>query len=99
MLTIHEHPEDRRAPLSYQIHSWWCRSWEKVDPERNQARYYELSLQQDLWGNWELRRAWGRVGQCPSRVVLEGVPTPEAAEDLAEQVHRRRLQHGYQRVW
>jgi DNA invertase Pin-like site-specific DNA recombinase len=33
------------------------------------------------------------------RVVLEGVPTPEAAEDLAEQVHRRRLQHGYQRVW
>jgi len=32
------------------------------------------------------------------RVVLEGVPTPEAAEALAEQVHRHRLQHGYQRV-
>ncbi len=80
---------------SYAFAEWWTRTWEKRDPEHGQARYYQMSLQQNLWGDWELLRSWGRIGHKPSRVVLEAVRDLEAAEALPEQIHGRRLRHGY----
>lgn len=34
--------------------AWRHSRWEK------DTRYYELRLQQDLWGDWVLLRVWGR---------------------------------------
>ena len=36
---------------------------EKHDPERNQARYYRMSVTSNLFGEWTLEREWGRIGQ------------------------------------
>lgn len=36
---------------------------EKHDPERNLARYYRMSVQSNLFGEWTLKREWGRIGQ------------------------------------
>ncbi|MCF3640245.1 WGR domain-containing protein [Rhizobium sp. TRM95111] len=34
----------------------------RVDPERNIARFYVLSLQPTLFGDIDVVRAWGRIG-------------------------------------
>jgi predicted DNA-binding WGR domain protein len=35
---------------------------QKCDLERNQHRYYLLSVQPNLFGTWSLFREWGRIG-------------------------------------
>ncbi|MBA83299.1 MAG: hypothetical protein CMO01_33590 [Thalassobius sp.] len=36
---------------------------EKHDPEKNIARYYRMSVLPNLFGEWTLRREWGRIGR------------------------------------
>lgn len=36
----------------------------RVDPARNMARFYRLSLARDLFEGWQLVREWGRIGQA-----------------------------------
>jgi predicted DNA-binding WGR domain protein len=33
-----------------------------IDPARNIARAYSIEFGQDLFGEWILRRHWGRIG-------------------------------------
>lgn len=35
---------------------------ERIDPERNLWRWYHLSVQPTLFGDWMLLRQWGRIG-------------------------------------
>jgi len=35
---------------------------ERIEPERNMARYYALSIQPTLFGDASLVRSWGRIG-------------------------------------
>ena len=35
-----------------------------IDPERNRRRFYAMSVQRDLFGEWELIREWGRIGRA-----------------------------------
>ena len=37
---------------------------EKHDPGKNIARYYRMSILPNLFGEWTLRREWGRIGQA-----------------------------------
>lgn len=36
---------------------------EKHDPAKNIARYYRMSVLPNLFGEWTLRREWGRIGR------------------------------------
>ena len=36
---------------------------EKRDPLRNQARFYQMAVRPNLFGEWTLERQWGRIGQ------------------------------------
>ncbi len=36
---------------------------EKRDPTKNQARFYHMAIQPNLFGEWTLERQWGRIGQ------------------------------------
>jgi predicted DNA-binding WGR domain protein len=33
-----------------------------IDPDRNIARAYTIEFGQDLFGEWIIRRHWGRIG-------------------------------------
>ena len=67
----------------------------KVDHVHNQNRYYLLLWQQNLFGEWELLRIWGRAGT--NRQRMKGMPYPDIAAAWPEirRIVRRRLQHGY----
>ena len=34
----------------------------RIDPDRNMARFYTMSVQPNLFGEWLLLREWGRIG-------------------------------------
>lgn len=85
------------APIVYDLSRSWTRCWEKVLPEENVYRYYLLILEQNLWGEWELIRRWGRIGQGATRALLQVVDSPAAAEQLAAGIDRVRQKRGYVR--
>lgn len=35
---------------------------QKIDPEKNQYRFYRMVVCQTLFGEWTLMREWGRMG-------------------------------------
>ena len=40
----------------------------RIDPTRNMARFYEVSLEPSLFGTWAVVRRWGRIG-CQGRHI------------------------------
>ena len=67
--------------------------WEKHTARG--IRYYEVDLHQDLWGEWLLTQAWGRLGTRLGQV--RAVPCGSQAEGLARvaAILKRRRQRCY----
>lgn len=42
---------------------------ERINPEKNMARFYTLDIQPTLFGEVSLVRSWGRIGTRGQRVV------------------------------
>jgi predicted DNA-binding WGR domain protein len=36
----------------------------RLDPDRNMARFYTMSVQPNLFGEWSFLREWGRIGSA-----------------------------------
>jgi len=68
-----------------------------VDPTKNRSRFYELRLQETLWGGVALVRGWGRLG-APGRWAATEFPDRAAAQLDVERAVRRRLGRGYRLV-
>lgn len=66
----------------------------RVDPKRNMARFYELSLQPTLFGETSLVRRWGRIGR-EGRALVETHATDEAAVEALARWRRRKERRGY----
>ncbi len=80
---------DERSPVQHAI------AMRRVDPETNVARFYVLTLERDLFGNFAVTRQWGRVGTT-GRVITEPFETElEAAEDMGRLAASKR-RRGYQ---
>jgi predicted DNA-binding WGR domain protein len=56
----------------------------RVDPSRNMARYYALSLQPTLFGEMSLVRQWGRIGTRGRQKVEFFTGDDEAALALSK---------------
>ncbi|MGB5733817.1 MAG: WGR domain-containing protein [Thiohalocapsa sp.] len=67
-------------------HSW-------INPEK--ARYYQVFLDQDLFGDWTLIKVWGGIGSNRGRMHSTGVTSYEAGIELVDEIARRRSQRGY----
>ena len=67
--------------------------WEKA-LANGACRYYEVRVQNDLWGDVILTRIWGRRGTPRGRVTHTPVPERDTAP-LIDAIARRRRQHDY----
>ena len=70
------------------------RSW--INPEK--ARYYQVFLDQDLFGDWTLIKVWGGIDSNRGRMHSTGVASYEAGIKLVDEIARRRAQRGYASV-
>jgi len=75
-------------------HTATQRSW--INAEK--ARYYQVFLDQDLFGDWTLRKVWGGIGSRRGRMHSTGVASYEVGVELVDEIARRRAQRGYASV-
>jgi predicted DNA-binding WGR domain protein len=66
----------------------------KRDVQRNQTQFYVLDMQPTLFGEWELVREWGRIGQA-GQVHRTLYAEQECAAAAFERELRRRKRRGY----
>ena len=66
----------------------------KRDPQRNMARFYELSVQPNLFGSWSLIREWGRIGRG-GRVKIELCDSLEEAISAYNVMLKQKQRRGY----
>jgi predicted DNA-binding WGR domain protein len=66
----------------------------RVDPKANMARFYALSLQPTLFGEWALVREWGRIGQR-SCSLLNTYADLRAASQAGETLIAAKRKKGY----
>ncbi|MES9902157.1 MAG: WGR domain-containing protein [Sedimenticola sp.] len=63
-----------------------------------ETRYYQVRLEQDLFGFWVVTRVWGRRGTRRGQIRTEKVSSPAQGLLLLEEIGAVRTQHGYTRV-
>ncbi len=66
----------------------------RIDPDANMARFYALSIQPTLFGEWTLVREWGRMGRKP-QYLLNTYQTIELAADATNRMIARKKRRGY----
>jgi len=81
---------DRSNPIVPQLHF----VLERVDPSKNMARYYVLSLEPTLFGDCAVVRDWGRLG-APGRRRSEFFDQSTDACLTLEAWLRRKCKRGY----
>ena len=69
----------------------------RIKPDRNMARFYAMSLQPTLFGDWALLREWGRIGSL-GRMVSGFFATELEAAVALEKQRAAKLRKGYQAV-
>jgi predicted DNA-binding WGR domain protein len=66
----------------------------RIDAGRNMARYYRMTVQPTLFGEWAVVREWGRLGSG-GQVRVVPYPSKGEAVELVSAIVRRKSQRGY----
>ena len=75
--------------INYQVERWKRRDWRKG------SRYYSCELCQNLFGEWIIRRRWGRVTAKQGQSLENTCDSYEEGLERLRAVEKRRLQRGY----
>ncbi|TBH27845.1 WGR domain-containing protein [Rhizobium leguminosarum] len=67
---------------------------ERIDPSKNMARYYALSIEPNLFGGTSLVRSWGRIGSRGQQKI-HVFDSEAKAVDLLLTLLRRKRSRGY----
>lgn len=66
----------------------------RINPEKNEARFYLVEVGPSLLDPWAVIRLWGRIGGQQKGLVTPCQSATEA-EALAGRLVRRKLKRGY----
>lgn len=66
----------------------------RVDETKNMARYYRMSLQPTLFGEWAVVREWGRIGRG-GQVRTSPYPSEAEAALAMASIERQKGRRGY----
>ena len=66
----------------------------RIDAARNMARYYSMTVQPTLFGEWSLLREWGRIG-CAGRLVSTRYASESDAVIAMGRVLKAKQRRGY----
>lgn len=67
---------------------------ERCDPAKRMLRFYALQVMPNLFGEWCLLRAWGRIGRG-GRLRTEWFETKKEAEEALRAVETAKRKRGY----
>lgn len=66
----------------------------RIDAGWNMARYYRMTVQPTLFGEWAVVREWGRLGRGGQVRVVPYPSESEAAEAMT-MIERQKARRGY----
>lgn len=66
----------------------------RVEASQNMARYYHMTVQPTLFGEWHLVREWGRIGRG-SQVRTMAYPSETEAACVMAAIERQKAQRGF----
>lgn len=66
----------------------------RTDPARNMARFYVVTVQPTLFGEWAVIREWGRIGQS-GQVKATACASYRDAEALGSRLRQQKTRRGY----
>jgi len=69
--------------------------FEKIDPVKNQARFYSLTVLPNLFGEWSLQREWGRIGRS-GQMRVSFFPSQSQALFAFHHLKAAKIKRGYQ---
>ena len=69
----------------------------RIDPSRNMARFYVLSIQPTLFGGSSVVREWGRIG-TKGQCKVELLDDTQQAEQIKNSIERSKRRRGYSDV-
>ena len=69
---------------------------EKHNDEKNQHRFYVLSIDRNLFGGWSVIRRWGRVGSRGGRQKIDLYDDFSSAQSGFEKKEQEKLRRDYQ---
>ncbi|MBB4506616.1 WGR domain-containing protein [Rhizobium johnstonii] len=67
---------------------------ERIDPSKNMARFYALSIEPNLFGGTSLVRGWGRIGSRGQQKI-HVFDSEAKAVDLLLTLLRKKRSRGY----
>lgn len=71
--------------------------WEKIDPAKNQRRWYRVEFIVDLFGTPIAKSSWGRLGQAgQSKMTI--LSSPRDWPQFLAGVASVRAKHGYTKM-
>lgn len=71
--------------------------WEKIDPSKNQRRWYRVEFFMDLFGTPIVKSSWGRLGQAgQSKMTI--LSAPDDWPQFLAGVASIRTRHGYTKI-
>lgn len=68
---------------------------ERIEPERNMARYYTLAVELTLFEDWSCTRSFGRIGTRGGRIMLGLFEDRASAEAELIALLRAKQARGY----
>ena len=68
---------------------------QKIVPHKNQRRFYTLSVQPTLFGEWAFVREWGRIGNDGGKIATEYFPSESEALEACEILRIQKSKRGY----
>ncbi len=69
----------------------------RIDAAAGMARFYVVTIQPTLFGEWAVVREWGRIGQGGT-VRDRVLPSEQEARSVAEEIIVSKARRGYRRV-
>jgi predicted DNA-binding WGR domain protein len=66
----------------------------KIDPTKNMRKFYEIDIQQNLFGGFSVIRNWGRIG-AKGQVKIELHDDRTMAQCSREKLRTIKLKRGY----
>lgn len=68
-----------------------------IEPASNKRRFYALSVQRTLFGEWALVREWGRIG-VSGQLRSDLYPSADSAIDALLNIAGQKARRGYEAV-
>lgn len=69
----------------------------RIDPQKNQARFYLVEAGPSLFDAYAVVRLWGRIGGAQRGMITPCV-SAEEMEKLAERLVQKKIKRGYKPV-